>query len=104
MCILFRAPALKLTMARLKSLLISDVSSVCRVTGPPVNRGVFTGSAGIASGLSTFIRVASFRILMFQPLTVVRTVPDVLERLKLLERLELMNFYNLAFPYPVAGK
>src|SRR5215467_2775846 len=61
MCILFRAPALKLTTARLKLLLISGVSSVCRVTGPPVNRGLFAGSAGIASVLSTFIGASSFR-------------------------------------------
>jgi len=27
----------------LKSLLASGVSSVCRVTGPPVNKGAFTG-------------------------------------------------------------
>jgi hypothetical protein len=63
---LFRAPALKLTTARLKLLLISGVSSVCRVTGPPVNKGLFAGSAGIASGLSTFIRASSFQSLVLQ--------------------------------------
>src|SRR2546428_6249870 len=64
MCILFRAPALKLTTARLKLLLISGVSSVCRVTGPHVNKGLFAGSAGIASVLSTFIRTSSFQSLV----------------------------------------
>src|SRR6266850_1152501 len=69
MCILFRAPALKLTTARLKLLLISGVSSVCRVTGPPVNKGLFAGSAGIASGLSTFIRTSSFQSLVLHALS-----------------------------------
>jgi hypothetical protein len=76
-CILFLAPALKLTTARLKLLLISGVSSVCRVTGPPVNKGVFAGSAGIASGLSTFIGASSFQCVVLPVVPVVQAVLDV---------------------------
>jgi hypothetical protein len=83
----FRAPALKLTMARLKLLLISGVSSVCRVTGPPVNKGLFAGSAGIASGLRTFSRTSSFQTLVFHA-TLNLT----------------LTIINLASPYPVAGE
>src|SRR5215510_5747792 len=53
-CILFRAPGAKLTTPRLKLLLISGVSSGCRVTAPPVNKGLLADSAGISLGLSTF--------------------------------------------------
>ena len=69
----------KLTTARLKLLLISGVSSVCRVTGPPVNKGLFAGSAGIASGFSTFIRTSSFQYLVLHVLVVpvVQAVPTV---------------------------
>src|SRR5215467_1132221 len=47
-------------MPRLKLLLASGVSSVCRVTGPPVNSGALTGCDGIWSGFITFIRESPF--------------------------------------------
>src|SRR2546428_9663046 len=51
-------------MPKLKSLLASGVSSVCRVTGPPVNKGAFTGWAGISEGLCTFIGAFSFQVIV----------------------------------------
>src|SRR5262249_15217656 len=43
---------------------MSGVSSGWRVTGPPVNQGLFADSAGISLGLSTFaIGVSSLRFL-----------------------------------------
>src|SRR5262249_53895376 len=62
----------KLTTPRLKLLLISGVSSGCRVTAPPVNKGLLADSAGISLGLSTFaIGASSFQCLsltFFRPL------------------------------------
>src|SRR5882724_2073660 len=66
-CILFRAPGLKLTMPRLKLLLTSGCSSVCRVTGPPVNKGAFTGTAGISAGLCTFMVASSLQAMVLSP-------------------------------------
>src|SRR5262245_39837820 len=54
-------------MPRLKSWLISGVSSVWRVTSPPVNRGVCTSCAGISLGLSTFMMDISFASMVLAP-------------------------------------
>ena len=51
---------------KLKLLLISGVSSVCRVTGPPVNIGLFAAPAGSRGTLSTFTRTSSFPALLLQ--------------------------------------
>src|SRR4029453_18445725 len=105
-CNLFRAPALKLTTARLKLLLISGVSSVCRVTGPPVNKGLFAGSAGIASVLSTFIGTSSFQCLgVHVPVVpVVQAFPHVWNDWNIWKVWNSKNSNDLASPYPVAEK
>src|SRR5712691_12135253 len=49
-------------MPRLKSWLISGVSSGWRVTAPPVNRGLLASCSGISLGLSTFMMGSSCRL------------------------------------------